>query len=199
MRDWDIQIIFHFIRRPGMYTGSFKANDYKRIDSFLIAYEMGSMNECKFRDKLIEQIQGKYNVEFPATGLLGQLRRASKAANQGIHEFFISESMEILIKESDQDNKNKFVNYKRKELINRLEQFPSEIDYNWVFNFANVFNELKAWKGVNLINEENILAQSLIDGINQLLKDRFLELVKVPKQLKSIKEILLTLLKENVR
>ena len=166
MRDWDIQIIFHFIRRPGMYTGSFKANDYKRIDSFLIAYEMGSMNECKFRDKLIEQIQGKYNVEFPATGLLGQLRKASKAANQGIHEFFISESMEILIKE---------------------------------FNFANVFNELKAWKGVNLINEENILAQSLIDGINQLLKDRFLELVKVPKQLKSIKEILLTLLKENVR
>ncbi|MEZ4911189.1 MAG: hypothetical protein R2774_10050 [Saprospiraceae bacterium] len=199
MRDWDIQIIFHFIRRPGMYTGSFKANDYKRIDSFLIAYEMGSMNECKFRDKLIEQIQGKYNVAFPATGLLGQLRKASKAANQGIHEFFISESMEILIKESDQDNKNKFVNYKRKELINRLEQFPSEIDYNWVFNFANVFNELKAWKGVNLINEENILAQSLIDGINQLIKDRFLELVKVPNQLKSIKEILLTLLKENVR
>ncbi len=61
-----------------------------------------------------------------------------------------------------------------------------------------MFNELKAWKGVNLTNEEYILSQSLIDGIDLLLKDRFLELVKVPEKLISMKQKLLTLLREYV-
>ncbi len=199
MRDWDIQVIFHFIRRPGMYTGSYKANDYKRIDSFLIAYEIGSMYECKFKDKLIKQIHNKYNIDFPSTGLVGQLRKASKVAKQGVHDFFINEAMEILITESDQENRNRFVNYNRKELIKRLEQFPLEINSNWVFNFTTVLNELEAWKGVNLTNEENILSHSLIDGINLILKDKYLELVRVPEQFTSIKEKLLSLLRENVR
>jgi len=58
LRAWDIALLFHFIHRPGMYTGSQQLDgyDYKKIDTFLMAYELGSMGECQFREALIEQI-----------------------------------------------------------------------------------------------------------------------------------------------
>lgn len=195
MRDWDIQVLFHFIRRPGMYTGSFKANDYKSIDSFLIAYEMGAMGECKFRARLIKQIEDKYNVQFPSEGLVKQLRTASKIANQEIREFFINESMEILIAASDQNNQTRFVNYKRKQLVNRLEQFPEKININWVSNFSREIRELKAWKGINLTNDEMNRSERLIDDINLLIKDDVMKLVEVTNHINGLKSELLGILK----
>ena len=75
MRDWDIIMLFHFIRRSRMYTGSSKIDgfDLKRIDSFLIGYQMGSVNECRFREKLIKHIENKYGVQLPNEGLEKQL------------------------------------------------------------------------------------------------------------------------------
>lgn len=199
MRDWDIQVLFHFIRRPGMYTGSFKADDYKKIDSFLVAYEMGAMGECKFRDRLIKQIEDKYDVPFPSEGLVKQLSMASKKANQGIREFFINESMEILIAESDNDKRNSFANFKRKQLIERLDKFPEKININWVSNFSRDFREMKAWKGVNLTDEEISNTEKLIDEINKLIKDDVMGFTAVPVNIEKLKEELLEKLKEYER
>jgi len=199
MRDWDIQVLFHFIRRPGMYTGSFKANDYKNIDSFLVAYEMGSMGECKFRDRLIKQIEEKYNVPFPSEGLVKQLKIASKQANQEIRDFFINESMLILIAESDNDKRNSFVNFKRKQLIERLEKFPERININWVSNFSRDFREMKAWKGVNLNDDEMSNAEKLIDEVNELIKEDVMKFYTVPVNIEQLKEELLEKLKEYER
>lgn len=199
MRDWDIQVLFHFIRRPGMYTGSFKANDYKSIDTFLVAYEMGSMGECKFRDRLIKQIEVKYDVPFPSEGLVKQLRRASKQTNQEIREFFINESMAILIAESDNDKRNSFVRFKRKQLLGRLEKFPEKININWVSNFSRDFREVKAWKGVNLTDDEMSKSENLIDEINELIKENVMEFIAVPVHIENLKEELINKLKEYER
>jgi hypothetical protein len=199
MRDWDIQVLFHFIRRPGMYTGSSKINDFKRIDIFLMAYEMGAMGECRFKEKLIKQIEDKYGVHLPSEGLVKQLRRASKKVNQEIREFFINESMEILIAESDHDNQNKFISYGRRQLIQQLEQFPKEVNINWVSNFSREIRELKAWTGANLTNEEMAKSERLVDEVNQLIKSDVMKLVNVPENIEILKKELLKKLYEHLR
>lgn len=199
MRDQDLPILFHFIRRPEMYTGASKANDYKRIDTFLIAYEMGSMRECQFRDRLIKQIEDKYNVPFPSEGLGKQLRIASKKANQEIRAFFIAESTQILIAASDQGGHNKFVNQSRKRLIERLEQFPEAININWIFNFSTTTRELKAWTGVNLTTAEMNTLDRLIDEVNQLIKHDVMEEAPVPEDMQALKDELLGMLKKQLR
>lgn len=180
-----------------MYTGSFKANDYKRIDSFLVAYEMGSMGQCNFRDRLINQIKDKYNVPFPSEGLVKQLRIASKLANQEIREFFINESMAILISESDHEKRNFFVNFKREQLIERLEKFPERININWVSNYSREIREIKAWKGANLTNAEISKSERLIDEINELIKEKVFEYHCVPIHIQKLKEELLKKLNNN--
>lgn len=199
MRDWDIQILFHFIRKPGMYTGSSKLNDYKGIDSFLMAYEMGSMGDCDFRDRLIRRIEQKYGVKFPSGGLVKQLRIASKKANQGINDFFINESMEILIAESDKESRNIFTSYCRKQMIEQLEKFPEKININWVLNFSPIIRELQAWRGVPLTTEEMSKAEMLIEQINEMIKADVMELVNVPAPIRILKDELNEQLRKNVK
>ena len=179
-----------------MYTGSTKENDYKSIDSFLMAYEMGAEFECDFRQRLIRQLAVKYGVECPSEGFSKQLKLASKKANQEIKEFFINESMEILIAESDKENRNGFVNYSRKQMIEQPEKFPEKINIIWVSNFARGIRELKEWKGVNLTIEERSNAEMLIEQINDLIKADVMEPVTVPAQVKFLKDELLKYLRK---
>jgi len=154
------------------------------------------MGECKFRNRLIKQIEYKYNVPFPSEGLVKQLRIASKQANQEVREFFLNESMGILIAESDNDKRNSFVNFKRKQLIERLEDFPKIININWVYNFSREFRELKAWKGVNLTSEEMRNSEKLVDEIKEVIKDDVMEFTAVPVHIANLREELLEMLKE---
>ena len=74
MRDWDIEMLYHFISRPGMYTGETEERGYKGIDKFLMAYELGSKGECNFRSEVSNLILSKYNVPMPSSGLIEQLK-----------------------------------------------------------------------------------------------------------------------------
>lgn len=191
MRDWDIRFLFHFIRRPRMYTGSLKENDYKSVDSFLIAYELGSMGECRFREQFTKKIKDKYGDQISNDGLAKLLREASKKGKREIGEFFFNESMEILIAESDNKNQSKFINLGRRQLIQLLEQLPKEININWVSNFSKEIIELKAWAGKNLTNEEITNSERLIGEIRQLIKRDVMKLVAVPENINKQKEELL--------
>lgn len=198
MRDFDIHALFHVIRKPGMYAGTNKIDDFKRIDSFLLAYEMGSMRECDFRSKLIRQIETKYGVFMPSEGLVKQLRIAARKVNQDVHAFFLNESMEILIAESDKDGANRFVNDKRMQLIEILEKLSDMIDMTWDWNFKNQIRDLQDWKGANLTLNETNHIEKLINEIRLIEKD-ILEPIEVPKQVERAKEELLELLKVNVK
>jgi hypothetical protein len=199
MRDWDIPALFHFIRRPSMYTGSSMENDYKSIDLFLFAYEMGAKGECDFRERLINQLVAKYGVQCPSEGFSKQLELASEKSNQDIKEIFINESLEILIAESDKENRNIFANYCRKQMIEQLEKFPEKINSNWVSNFSPIIRELQAWRGVQLTTEEMSKAEILIEQINELIKAKVTELVSVPVPIRILKDELNEQLKRNVK
>lgn len=157
-----------------MYLGFYDADEYKKMDAFLIAYELGAMGECRFRDKLIEQIERKYGVPCPAEGLAKLLEIASKKTGQDLDAFFTDESMELLVMESDQANSNRFINYKRKQLIEMLEAFPEKVDLIWVSNFSREIMELKAWKGVNLTEAEMSESEEIIKKLKPL--DEIMEL-----------------------
>ncbi len=182
-----------------MYTGSLKVDDYKKIDAFLIAYEIGSMGVCKFREKLIRQIKEKYDVQCPSEGLAKQLRRASRKAKQEISDFFVNESLKILVAESDNNNQNKFISYKRKQLVVQLEQLSKEISIRWVSNFSREIRDLKAWTGVNLTNDEITRAEKIVDVINQLIKDDVMKLVVVPEHIEILKIELIKKLNAHMR
>lgn len=200
MRAWDIALLFHFIHRPGMYIGSQQADDYdyKKIDFFLIVYELGSMGQCQFREALIKQIWVNYGIPNPSEGFVAQLEAAAKIANKRIKDIFIDESVDVLVKESDQGGSNIFATYVRTNLIKRLENFPDEINYNWVINFSGELKTLVNWPGIGLTDKELELAKELIDGINSMIKDDLLAFKVVTNDLKSKQLTLLNLLKESV-
>ncbi len=182
-----------------MYTGSSKVIDFKRIDTFLLAYEMGSMHECGFREKLIKQIADKYGVQLLSEGFANQIKSASRKVKQKTEEFFLHESLQILVSESDNNNQNKFVRYCRKQLVQQLEQFPKEININWISNFSRNIRELKAWTGVNLTDDEMATSEKLIDKVNQLIKPDLMRLVAVPKKIEILKDELLHKINEQMR
>jgi hypothetical protein len=146
-----------------MYTGSSKENDIKSIDAFLIAYELGAKFECDFRQRLINQIALKYGVQCPSEGFSKQLKIAAKKVNQNVNDFFINESLEILIAESDKEGRNSFVNGIREGMIEQLESLPRRINMDWVTNFMMRVRESKEWTGVNLTIEEKRRAEILIE------------------------------------
>ena len=198
MRDYDIYALFHVIRRPGMYTGANKIDDFKRIDSFLLAYEMGSMGECDFRDKLIRQIETEYGVFMPSEGLVKQLRIAARKVNQDVYEFFLNESVQILIAESDKDGANRFVNGKRKQLIETLKELSVKIDFSWYWMFKNQIRELQDWKGTNLTSNEMSHVEKFLNEF-RLIEKHIIEPIEVPKQVEKAKDELLERLREHVK
>ena len=194
LSDWDLQILFHFIRRPEMYTGATSTDDYKRVDQFLMAYELGTKGECRFRETLIEQVENKYNIPFPAEGLNKQLSEAAKKSKQKIQELFVNESLSILIEASDANNGNRFVNIMRKKLIDRLRNLPEEINISWGLNFSRILKELKDWKGVNLQTNEISLATSVLEEANSIIKEDVMKNKKVTGKLRSMSKELIQLL-----
>ena len=183
MRDADILFLFHFIRRPGMYTASNKANDLKAISLFLFAYETGSDYKCQFLNKLIPAIQEKYNIPISSRGLADLLKKGAKKAKQRPQAFFMNESMEILIRESDKENRNRFINLVRKSLIKELEELPEKINLLWVSKLSKSIKDLEAWAGVNLTEEEATLLQSLVDELNHLIKQDLWKHTVVPDKI----------------
>jgi hypothetical protein len=183
-----------------MYTGSQQLDgyDYKKIDTFLIAYELGSMGECQFREALLEQIWKIYDVPNPSEGFIAQLDAAARKANKSIKDIFIDEAVAVLVKESDQIGSNMFATYVRSQLIKRLENFPHEINLNWVLNFSNDLKGLANWPGIGLTDKELELSNELIDAINNMIQDDLMSFKVVTKDLKSKQLYLLNLLEENV-
>ncbi|MEZ5038859.1 MAG: hypothetical protein R2828_03180 [Saprospiraceae bacterium] len=84
-------------------------------------------------------------------------------------------------------------------MIDRLEKFPEKININWVSNFSKDFRDVKAWKGVNLTDEEISNTEKLIDEINELIKDDVMGFAAVPVHIEKVKEELLEKLKEYER
>ena len=199
MRDWDIEIIFHQLIEPGLSLIDARPDDFKKIDSFLTAYEMGAMGECKFRGALVKNIADKYGVPYTIDGLLKQLQKASKKAGQEISEFLKNESMEILVAASDKDNRNAFVNIKRKQMIAHIEGFPEKINIMWVANLSMYIRAVQEWKGVNLTEEELTQSVRLRDEINQVIGRDIMALTAVPKHIVQLKDELLGKLKEYVK
>jgi len=183
-----------------MYTGSKQLDgyDYEKIDLFLMAYELGSMGECNFREALIKQIWQNYDVPNPSEGFVAQLDAAARKANKSIKDLFITEAVDVLVKVSDQVGSNMFATYIRSQLIKKLENFPNEINVNWVLNFSTDLKRLANWPGIGLTDKELELANELIDDVNNMIKDDFMSFKVVTKDLKSKQLNLLNLIEEYV-
>lgn len=180
-----------------MYTGAKKIDDYSRVDIFLIAYELGSNFECNFRQSLIRHIEEKYGTPIPSKGLNEQIRLAAKKSKQSKNQLFLKESLLILINESDSDNKARFANHTREEMINWLKNFPDKINIFWLKKFKDCYREIQEWKGVQLTTVEMNLAVKLINYIEDLIKDDVTKLKDVPESIQLLNIELASALKSN--
>lgn len=200
MRPLDIALIFPFIHRPGLFIGGQLGDfDASKMDNFLLAYELGSMNKCQFRQKLIQQIQDKYDTAIPPLGFEEQLKGASRKANKNAKEIFIEESTEILVNESDRIGNNIYVNFIRNELIDMLNKFPEEINVNWIINFKHTLSRLQNWPGKGLTVHEFDLANLLVIDIDKLIGENIMSYTSLPQEINDKQVNLNTILKNNMR
>lgn len=151
MRDWDLQFLAHFIKRPGMYT---RKNNNEGIDTFLIAYELGSERACTFRHQLSEQVKDNYGIAMPSEGLIEQIKMVANVINRDWFELFKEEGFKLLCVESDGKGNARFASILRESFYQFLKEIPTEIDIAWGINWNQVYRQVKEWPGVNLTNQE---------------------------------------------
>ncbi|MFK7770913.1 MAG: hypothetical protein AB8F94_02195 [Saprospiraceae bacterium] len=168
MRDYDLEFIFAFIKRAGMYTSSNADYGYQGIGTFLYAYEMGSEGKCTFTQPLSKRIEDEYNIKIPGPGLEQQLKLAAKELDIEWYELFKQEAKEVLIEVSDSSGKNRFVSIIRRNIISHLEQIGDKINALWIINWNFTLDQVNDWKGVNIQEDEkelffNILKQLKIE------------------------------------
>ena len=114
MRDWELEIYSALLKRPGLCMGS---NDWNKVEDFIRAYELGSKWECDFMNLLTNQLNDKYGIPMPTSGLIEQLKLVAKKKRQNWEELFIDETKEILQNESDQNNKFRFRRILREKIL----------------------------------------------------------------------------------
>jgi hypothetical protein len=163
MRDWDLQFLAHFIKRPGIYT---RKNNNEGIDNFLIAYELGSERMCTFRHQLSEQVKNNYGIAMPAEGLIEQIKMVAKEINRDWFELFKEESQKLLCVESDGKGKARFASILRESFYQFLKEIPTEIDIAWGINWNQIYRQVKEWTGVNLTNQELRLIEEIRSEID---------------------------------
>ena len=163
MRDYDLEFIFAFIKRSGMYTGSHIDHGYDGIGNFLYAYQMGANGKCTFIQSLSKRIEGKYNIKIPSQGIEQQLKLAAKEIDIEWYELFKQEGKETLIEISDSFGENRFVSIIRKNIISKLEQFGDQINSSWMINWNHTLDQVNDWEGVNLTTTEKELFFNLLE------------------------------------
>ncbi len=163
MRDYDLEFIFAFIKRAGMYTGSHVDCGYDGIGKFLSAYQMGSNGKCTFIQSLSRRIERKYNIKIPSQGLEQQLKLAAKEMDLEWYELFKQEGKETLIEISDSSGQNRFVSIIRKNIIAKLEQIGDQINSSWIINWNHTLDQVNDWEGVNLTTAEKELFFNLLE------------------------------------
>jgi hypothetical protein len=196
MRDYDLEFIFVFIKRAGMYTSSNIDHGYDGIGNFLYAYEIGPKGKCTFIQSLSKRIENKYHIKIPGPGLEKQLKLAGKEIDLEWYELFKQEGQEVLIEVSDSSGENRFVSIIRKNIISNLERIGDQINSSWIINWNHILDQVNDWKGVNLTAHEKELLFNLLEQL-KLETPKNIE-DKIPISIKSKTKIvnLIKLLKE---
>ncbi|MFT4667641.1 MAG: hypothetical protein ACI8YQ_004418 [Polaribacter sp.] len=151
MRAWDLEIYSGLLKRPELYMGT---NDWNEVENFIRAYELGSKWECDFMNLLTNQINDKYGVSMPASGLIAQLKIVSKSLNQNWEELFIEETEAILTNESDKENRNRFQKMLRTKILKYFQMVPETIGGSYFMNLNQINRQIDDWNGENLSKKE---------------------------------------------
>ena len=151
MRDWDLEIFSGLLKRPGLYMGT---NDWNKVEDFIRAYEIGSKWECDFMQILTNQLNDKYGIPMPPSGLIEQLKLVSKKNKQNWENLFIKETKEILRNESDKNNEYRFRKILRNKILVYFKVIPKKIDGTYFMNLNQIDRQIDDWHGKNLSREE---------------------------------------------
>jgi len=128
-----------------------------------MAYELGSQGQCNFRNQISKLILEKYGIPMPASGLVEQLKSASKIDNIEWIELFKELGEQILIEHSD---KNEAFRY-RKLLRNKILKLTQNGNIEEVLlSYYQIERQVKEWKGINLDNDEIDQIQNIMNSLS---------------------------------
>ena len=177
MSDWDLELLCSFIKRPGMYIGDL---ELKKVDLFLMAYEIGTQNKCNFRSKLIEHIFDKYqsnkNIsELKDNQSIGTLAKQITVLSNQIDlnwkDVFQNEGFEILVQESDQNGRNRYARILRRNLKKVLESIVNNNEMQWAIGYYQINKQVKEWRGKNLTSIEVQFVDKIQKEIDSMFKN----------------------------
>jgi len=195
MRDWDLEIYAALLKRPALFMGT---NDWKEVEKFIRAYELGSEWECDFMSLLTNQLKDKYGVEMPSKGLIAQLKIASKKMNQNWEGFFVKEAKEVLINESDKNNQNRFQKIVRNKILKYFQDIPELIDSIYFVNLNQINRQINDWEGKNLSSGEIKLFKEIREELSNEISIHLMEEFAPNEKLKlKILELKQIIIKEN--
>lgn len=91
--DYDTRIFAQFLLRPGMYVYPITRDN---IISFLVGYEIGSRDRCKFTDLIGRKLEQKYHVEGSIYRWPDQIDRYASARYADWVQAFLTIATEVL-------------------------------------------------------------------------------------------------------
>jgi len=147
MRDYDLEIYSTLLKRPGLCLGT---NDWKEVENFIRAYELGSKWECDFMNLLTDQLRIRYGVAMPSEGLIKQIQLIATEENRNWEDLFVAETNELLIKESDGDGKFRFKKILEEKVLKYFDEIPDHIGVTYFINLNQINRQLDDWDGESL-------------------------------------------------
>ena len=173
-------------------------NDWNKVEDFIRAYELGSKWECDFMNILTNQLNDKYGIPMPTSGLIEQLKLVAKKKRQNWEELFIDETKEILQNESDQNNKFRFRRILREKILKYFEEIPEKMGSAYYMNLNQINRQIHDWHGKNLSVKEIELFKEIQEELNKSISVHLTEKFEPSEKIKSaIKELKKLIKKEN--
>ncbi len=173
MENHDIELLWMFTLRAGMYTGKENSDT---ISSFLHGYEIGRNNECKFIDKFIDSIQQEYNISPKATGWIGQIEMAAEKECSDWLTIFKAQSIKLLAHSMNYSVRENLLGSLKSRIIGKAGGIHHHFRKDWVSDWfgivhidQNWFRSIWTYKEIELI--KNIESELLCFGKIRLLKD----------------------------
>lgn len=138
MQHKNIEPLWYFVLRAGMYTGKEKK---ERIAAFLHGYVLAD-EHCFFLPMLREAVSTNYQITGGSTGWVGQIALLAKKQKCSWYAAFRQESIRLLMAFLDDTNdkelKNKLLDTLKKRIIGHLEGIKVQSPKRWI----------KRWQGL---------------------------------------------------
>ena len=146
MKKQDIQALWLFTLRIGMYTGEEKGGF---ILSFLRGYELGTYSQCKFIEILSNSIEEEYKIQAKSISPYRQIEILAQKLELDWVSAFKRQSLKVLNTQFDDKIREDFIISFKQRIISKLKILEFHFRKDWIGDWYGLCDLSASWfKGI---------------------------------------------------